>query len=155
MKVTQMSGKAQTVLGPISGKDLGVTQTHEHLIIDAAQAIFSQPDDAEGKKLAFQPVTVELVPWVRQHRNENADSCRLVDVDEAIKEALLYKELGGKTICDMSNYGLGRDPKALVRKLRSDVETAVRQGRIDYEESGRLLRFYEEGLQGYTYLEGA
>ena len=41
----------------------------------------------------------------------------------------------------------------LVRKLRNDVELAVRQGKISYEESGRLLEFYEEGLQGYTYLE--
>ena len=32
---------------------------------------------------------------------------------------------------------------------------AVREGRIDYTESGRLLRFYEEGLYGYTYLEDA
>ena len=30
---------------------------------------------------------------------------------------------------------------------------AVREGRVNYEESGRLLRFYEEGLRGYTYLE--
>jgi arginine decarboxylase len=24
---------------------------------------------------------------------------------------------------------------------------------MDFEESGRLLRFYEDGLHGYTYLE--
>jgi len=40
-----------------------------------------------------------------------------------------------------------------LRKLRTDVELAVREGKISYEESGRLLEFYEEGLQGYTYLE--
>ena len=39
-------------------------------------------------------------------------------------------------------------------KLRTDVETAVRAGRVDYEGAGRLLRFYEDGLHGYTYLEG-
>ena len=38
-------------------------------------------------------------------------------------------------------------------QLRRDVETAVREGRLGYEESGALLRFYEEGLHGYTYLE--
>ena len=38
-------------------------------------------------------------------------------------------------------------------KLRQDVELAVRQGKISYEESGRLLEFYEDGLHGYTYLE--
>jgi len=30
---------------------------------------------------------------------------------------------------------------------------AVRGGLLDYEESGNLLRFYEDGLNGYTYLE--
>ena len=45
------------------------------------------------------------------------------------------------------------DADTLVRKLRTDVELAVREGRISYEESGRLLEFYEEGLHGYTYLE--
>jgi hypothetical protein len=41
---------------------------------------------------------------------------------------------------------------ALVTRLRRDVETALREGRLGYEESGRLLKFYEEGLHGYTYL---
>jgi hypothetical protein len=35
------------------------------------------------------------------------------------------------------------------------VETALREGKIGYEESGRLLRFYEDGLRGYTYLAEA
>jgi arginine decarboxylase len=42
---------------------------------------------------------------------------------------------------------------ALAENFRRDVETAVREGRIGYEESGLLLRFYEDGLNGYTYLE--
>ena len=29
----------------------------------------------------------------------------------------------------------------------------LREGRLTYEESGSLLKFYEEGLHGYTYLE--
>ena len=29
----------------------------------------------------------------------------------------------------------------------------MREGRVSFEESGQMLRFYEEGLQGYTYLE--
>jgi arginine decarboxylase len=45
------------------------------------------------------------------------------------------------------------DGDALISKLRVDVETAVRDGRIDYEESGRLVQFFEDGLHGYTYLE--
>ena len=41
----------------------------------------------------------------------------------------------------------------LLSLLRRDVERAVRDKKISLEESGRLLRFYESGLQGYTYLE--
>src|SRR6185436_7332463 len=32
-------------------------------------------------------------------------------------------------------------------------DTVVRAGRLDVEESGRLVQFYEDGLNGYTYLE--
>jgi len=43
----------------------------------------------------------------------------------------------------------------LLEQFRRDVEEAVMAGKIGYEESGRLLKFYEEGLYGYTYLEDA
>jgi arginine decarboxylase len=58
----------------------------------------------------------------------------------------------GDTVREVLDY-VEFDPNVLVRKLRHDVELAVREGKITYEESGRLLEFYEEGLQGYTYLE--
>ena len=58
----------------------------------------------------------------------------------------------GDTVREVLNY-VEFDAEALVTKLRSDVEAAVRAGRLDFEESGRLLRFYEDGLRGYTYLE--
>jgi arginine decarboxylase len=58
----------------------------------------------------------------------------------------------GDTVREVLDY-VEFDAETLVRKLRRDVELAVREGRVTYEESGRLLEFYEEGLQGYTYLE--
>jgi arginine decarboxylase len=58
----------------------------------------------------------------------------------------------GDTVKEVLDY-VEFDPETLVRKLRTDVELAVREGKIGYEEAGRLLEFYEEGLQGYTYLE--
>jgi len=58
----------------------------------------------------------------------------------------------GDTVREVLQY-VNYNPDSLVSKLRSDTETAVREGRLSYEESGRLLKFYEEGLQGYTYLE--
>ena len=41
----------------------------------------------------------------------------------------------------------------LLAKLRKDVEKALRRDLVTVEEAGRLLRFYESGLEGYTYLE--
>jgi arginine decarboxylase len=41
----------------------------------------------------------------------------------------------------------------LMAKLRRDVEGAVNAGRMEDPQAGRLLKFYEDALQGYTYLE--
>jgi len=59
----------------------------------------------------------------------------------------------GDTVREVLDY-VEFDAETLLGKLRTDVETAVRHGRLDYEGAGRLLRFYEDGLHGYTYLEG-
>jgi arginine decarboxylase len=57
---------------------------------------------------------------------------------DTVREVLAYVQYNSQTLLDA---------------FRKDVERAVREQRIGYEESGRLLKFYEEGLQGYTYLE--
>ena len=59
----------------------------------------------------------------------------------------------GDTVREVLDY-VEFDAEVLLGKLRTDVESAVRAGRIDYEGAGNLLRFYEDGLHGYTYLEG-
>jgi arginine decarboxylase len=59
----------------------------------------------------------------------------------------------GDTVKEVLDY-VEFDAESLLGKMRTDVETAVREGRMDYEGAGRLLRFYEDGLHGYTYLEG-
>jgi arginine decarboxylase len=67
-------------------------------------------------------------------------------------EVVLDTVVKGDTVREVLDY-VEFDANSLVRKLRTDVELAVREGRIGFEQSGSLLRFYEEGLQGYTYLE--
>jgi len=74
-----------------------------------------------------------------------------VSLDEG-GNVVLDAVIKGDTVKEVLDY-VEFDPEVLVRKLRSDVELAVREGKISYEESGRFLQFYEEGLQGYTYLE--
>ena len=58
----------------------------------------------------------------------------------------------GDTVREVLDYVQFKST-TLAEQFRRDVETAVREGRIGYEESGVLLRFYEDGLNGYTYLE--
>ena len=36
---------------------------------------------------------------------------------------------------------------------RRRVENAVRQGLLDHSQAGRFVKFYEDALHGYTYLE--
>jgi arginine decarboxylase len=75
-----------------------------------------------------------------------------VSLDET-GEVRLDALVKGDTVREVLNY-VEFDADMLLGKIRTDVETAVLAGRIDYKGAGKLLRFYEEGLQGYTYLEG-
>ncbi len=67
-------------------------------------------------------------------------------------EVILNTVVAGDTVREVLDY-VQYSSRMLVEQFRADVESALREGRIGYEESGRLLRFYEEGLNGYTYLE--
>jgi len=67
-------------------------------------------------------------------------------------EVLLDAVIRGDTVREVLDY-VQFNSKALLEEFRRDVEIALRDGKIGYEESGRLLRFYEDGLNGYTYLE--
>ncbi len=71
-----------------------------------------------------------------------------------VGEVILDTVVKGDTVREVLEY-VQYNPQTLLEQFRRDVETAVREGKIGYEESGRLLRFYEEGMHGYTYLEDA
>ena len=58
----------------------------------------------------------------------------------------------GDTVTEVLNY-VQYSAEKLTDRVRKDVEKAVRQGRLTVAESRQFLRFYETGLEGYTYLE--
>jgi arginine decarboxylase len=60
--------------------------------------------------------------------------------------------LGGDTVTDVLRY-VSYVKEDLVARLRRAVEVALRARRMTLEESRAVLRLYEEGLTGYTYLE--
>jgi arginine decarboxylase len=67
-------------------------------------------------------------------------------------EVILETVIKGDTVREVLDY-VEFNVDSMMRQLRSSIEVAVRESRISYEEAGRFLRFYEDGLQGYTYLE--
>ena len=69
-------------------------------------------------------------------------------------EVMLDAVIRGDTVREVLDY-VQFNSQMLLEQYRKDVEAALLEGRIGYEESGRLLRFYEQGLNGYTYLEDA
>jgi phosphotriesterase-related protein len=114
----EFAGKAQTVLGLVEGEKLGITLPHEHLIIDLVKAQFIEPSNDKEQEMAYKPVGIETLHWLRYHLVESVDNLRLTDEQEAIDEVMLFKKAGGATIVDVTNVGLGRDPEALVRISR-------------------------------------
>jgi predicted metal-dependent phosphotriesterase family hydrolase len=87
-----------TVTGPISPDDLGVTLSHDHVLIDGWSIFRSY-------------------------------SAILDDEDTAIEELRRYRAAGGRSICDPTNIGLGRNPLALRRiSESSDVQIVMGAG---------------------------
>jgi len=118
MRQTELTGKAQTVLGVIDADSLGVTLPHEHLLIDMT-ARFVEPTEASEKRLAHEPVSLENLSWILLHYLSHADDLKVADEKLAIKEALLYKWAGGDTIVELTNIGIARDPLGLARIARA------------------------------------
>lgn len=58
----------------------------------------------------------------------------------------------GDTVTDVLKY-VGHSREDLTARLRRAAEVALRSRRMTLEESRALLRLYEQGLSGYTYLE--
>jgi arginine decarboxylase len=60
----------------------------------------------------------------------------------------------GDSVKDVLGYVEYERPQ-LVRHIRNAIEKALTAKTISMEESKLLMRYYEEGLSGYTYLEGS
>ena len=114
----KLIGKVQTVTGLVEPGNLGLTTTHEHLLIDFS-CMFNEPAEASERYRAHEPVTINNLGWVSYQSFANLDNLMLVNEDDATAEAEMYKRAGGGTIVDATTIGIGRDPEALARIARS------------------------------------
>ena len=107
-----MQGKVMTVLGPVEPDTLGITLTHEHLLIDL-RVWCEEPEDEEQKAFVHAPVEMETLGAIRREPFGNLDNCVLDDTALAIEELRRFKTAGGGSVVDCTNNGLGRTPAGL------------------------------------------
>lgn len=99
-----------TVRGEISAKELGITLPHEHIFIDMRRLVV-----AGGTQQSDEPLKQDNRYKVFSDPYYLIDNASYTDEELALKELLLYKQAGGKTICDASPEDIGRNPAALKR----------------------------------------
>ena len=111
-------GETQTVLGTVDPSKLGVTLTHEHLLIDLS-AVFVKPSSEVDRSLSEEPVNLHNLGWMRINWSSNKDNLVQNDVMLAIREAGRFRDAGGGTLVDVTSVGIHRNPKALVEISRA------------------------------------
>ena len=104
----------KTVTGVIDRKGLGITATHEHVLLDLTA--FYQALPVPG---IDDPATQKVEMWNLGILSRDCyalkDNLLLADEDVAADELMFFKNAGGNTIVDASLPGIGRNPKALRR----------------------------------------
>lgn len=113
--MTLRDGKVQTVLGRIAPDEMGVTLSHEHVLMDLT-CIFRQPEDEEKGRAAYEPISTDNAGYFRYHVVENRDNLLLLDEEQVIKELMAFKRLGGRTLVDATMCSdIGRNPLGVKR----------------------------------------
>jgi phosphotriesterase-related protein len=108
----------RTVLGDIPPNDLGVTITHEHLLVDF-RYLFVEPADPATRALAYAPIALEHHGWIRFNWNVCYENLSILDVDLAAAELGRYARAGGRSVVDATSLGIGRDPEGLAQIARA------------------------------------
>ena len=101
-----------SVLGKIDIENLGITSPHEHIFVDIT-AYYEKPNNALFKKYSLEVVNLKNLGFIRRNVFKVKDNLILNNPDVSIEELLEYKKAGGRTIVDVTNSGMGRNPKSL------------------------------------------
>jgi phosphotriesterase-related protein len=104
--------QVNTVLGKIDSHSLGITSPHEHIFVDIT-AYYKKPNKAQLRKYSLDVVNLKNLGFIKRNVFKVRDNLILNDPEISIEELLEYKEAGGKTIVDVTNSGMGRNPKSL------------------------------------------
>lgn len=100
----------ETVTGPITPDQLGLTLTHEHIFNDVRS--WHQPTHQRGwdpEDFAQRPVTTDILWDLKQDPFGNLDNCALQDDELAAAEVVHFAKFGGRTIMEATGTSIGRD----------------------------------------------
>ncbi|MBM3948127.1 MAG: aryldialkylphosphatase [SAR202 cluster bacterium] len=117
-KKSALSGKVQTVLGPIEPSALGITLMHEHLLLDLTN-YSSVPEEASKRFYMYKPIAMEDLGRHAARRYETFVDVKVLDEKAATEEVLRFKHAGGGSLVDTTSIGIARDPLALTRISRA------------------------------------
>ena len=67
------------------------------------------------------------------------------------EQATIASIVKGDTVSEVLSH-VQFDDRELIERLQEAVEQAVQAGRVDNEQAGKVIRYYERALGGYTYL---
>ncbi len=99
-----------TALGEISPAELGVTSSHEHVLIDMRHCVDVTGNEPE---IFFENITLENRGEVLSDPYAILDNALLSEIDKAVWEMKFFKQFGGNTVVDCTLDEIGRDPLAL------------------------------------------
>ncbi|MDE0168690.1 MAG: phosphotriesterase [bacterium] len=92
-----------TVLGPIDPRDLGPTTMHEHLLINAVEAL----DDPDTETVD-RPITIDQLGDLRWNAVSNRFNLSLDDPEITVAELRRFHAAGGRGLVDVTPIGIGR-----------------------------------------------
>jgi phosphotriesterase-related protein len=101
--------QTMTVDGPIPADELGITLVHEHLLIDL-RCWQNEPRTDLQRSLAKRPLAMDMLGEVRRDPLIFADNLVMDDVELAIEEIGHFRQLGGRSVVDVTCAGLGQQP---------------------------------------------
>ncbi|WP_218064169.1 phosphotriesterase family protein [Nguyenibacter vanlangensis] len=107
-----LGGRLMTVNGPIAPDQMGITLMHEHIMLDASKK-WVAPSCACHHSWAMRPLAMDMLGEIAMNPLGNRDNCMLDSADLAVEELKKFGALGGRTVIDPTNVGIGRAPATL------------------------------------------
>jgi phosphotriesterase-related protein len=103
-----MNDHVMTVAGPIAPAQLGVTLTHEHLVVDT-RCWQVPPRTERQRERANDRLTIDMLGDVRRDALVYSDNLHVDEPEKLLSELESFRELGGASLVDLSVKGLEPD----------------------------------------------